>query len=439
MMLAGFSRHFQETFPGYVGTRILVALSGGPDSVALLHLLRDPALGLDLHAAHIHHGVRGAEADGDAAFCRRLCEELELPFHMRRLVPPESPPEGREAAWRRLRYAALHEIAATVGARAVATGHQRDDIAEGVLVQLLRGAGPRAMAGIAAEAEGPVLRPLLPWGRREILHWLEEHGIAWREDSSNRSPEHLRNRVRSELLPRLGKAAPRVREHLVTLAGDLARDEEFFAAELRRLDLWIDPWHPEGGVELARLAALHPALLRRWLQSQAARAGLGRATRRQGELLEELVLRGAPRAVTLAGRWRLYGARGRLWLEPPVSPPPYNSALAPGSSVELPLPGWLVRVGATGPGSRSDPPAGWRRLLPGTPGLAVRSPLPGDMVTVGGGRRRLASLLSRRLPRHLRPAWPVIHVGATIVWVPGVWTSPAPEGGDVLEVEVVRQ
>ncbi|NOZ94080.1 MAG: tRNA lysidine(34) synthetase TilS [Acidobacteria bacterium] len=439
MMRAGFSRHFQETFAAYVGTRILVALSGGPDSVALLHLLRDPALRLELHAAHIHHGVRGAEADGDAAFCRRLCGELGLPFHMRRLVPPESPPEGREAAWRRLRYAALHEIAATVGARAIVTGHQRDDIAEGVLVQLLRGAGPRAMAGIAAEAEGPVLRPLLPWGRREILHWLEDHGIAWREDSSNRSPEHLRNRVRSELLPRLGEVEPRVRNHLVLLAEDLARDEGFFAAELGRLDLWIDPWHPEGGIELARLAALHPALLRRWLHSQVARAGLGRATRRQGELLEELILRGEPRAVALAGRWRLYRARGRLWLEPPVSPPPYSSALVPGSTVELPLPGWRVHVGAAGRTGLPDQPAAWRRLVPDVPRLAVRSPLPGDMVAARGGRRRLAPLLSRHLPRHLRAAWPVIHVGATIVWVPGVWTPPTPEGEDVLQVEVARQ
>ena len=103
MMQPAFLRHFESAFAGYVGTRILVALSGGSDSVALLHLLRDPELGLELHAAHVHHGVRGSEADEDAEFCRRLCEKLGVPFHLKRLSPPGSPREGREAAARAVR------------------------------------------------------------------------------------------------------------------------------------------------------------------------------------------------------------------------------------------------------------------------------------------------------------------------------------------------
>jgi len=439
MMQPAFLRHFESAFAGYVGTRILVALSGGSDSVALLHLLRDPELGLELHAAHVHHGVRGSEADEDAEFCRRLCEKLGVPFHLKRLSPPGSPREGREAAWRRLRYSALQEVAAGVGARAVATGHQRDDVAEGVLVQLLRGAGPRALAGIAAEAEGWIIRPLLPWSRREIVGWLVQEGLEWREDSSNQSPAHLRSRVRGRTLPLLRQVEPKIGDHLIALASVLARDEAHFAAELEDLALWIDPWDPDGGVELARLEALDGALLSRWLHAQVARAGLGGATRRQGELLEALVRRGEPRAVTLGARWRLYRARRRLWLEPPKPPEAYAMGLPREGTVDLSLPGWFLSVGADEGGAEPGSTILWRHRLPTLPDLGVRSPLPGDEVPARIGRKRLASLLSRQVPRHLRSAWPVIHGGATIVWVPGVWTAPASSGECVLDVEVRRR
>jgi len=439
MMLSGFARHFRTVFPEYVGGRIVVALSGGADSVALLHLLHDQELGLELHAVHVHHGVRGAEADEDAEFCRQLCDELSVPFHIKRMVPPESPPEGREAAWRRLRYALLREAATGLEARAVATGHQRDDVAEGVLVQLLRGAGPRALAGISAGSGGWIIRPLLPWGRREILQWLAERDLDWREDSSNRRPEHLRNRVRSEVLPALAAVEPRIGDHLVTLAGDLARDEAHFAARLRELGLWLDPWDYEGGVPVEALEALDPSLLHRWLHAQVARAGLGKATRRQGELLQGLVHLGRPRAVTLAGRWRLYRARGRLWLEPPVAPAAYAEEIRRGTTAHLTIPGWSVGVVAEGGERASQGRILWRQRVPAMPVLGVRSPLPGDTIRSGSGGRRLTSLLARRVPRHLRPVWPVIHGGATIVWVPGVWTATAEGAGFVVELEVRRQ
>jgi tRNA(Ile)-lysidine synthetase-like protein len=148
MSLEDFPRHFADRFPELVGGRLLVALSGGPDSVALLHLLADPSLGLELEAAHVHHLARRAEADRDAEFCRALCERRGVPFHLLRLAPEPAPREGREAAWRRRRYRALLEVVAQRSLDAVATAHHRDDVAEGVIMQLLRGAGPRALAGI---------------------------------------------------------------------------------------------------------------------------------------------------------------------------------------------------------------------------------------------------------------------------------------------------
>jgi tRNA(Ile)-lysidine synthase len=165
---AEFVAHFKRTFPDLVGGSVLVALSGGRDSVALLHLLGSPDLDLCLAAAHVHHGLRGVEADADAGFCRRLCEDLDVPITIVQLPEDDQRPRGGEAAWRRRRYRALLDHMANRELRAVATAHHRDDIAEGVLLQLLRGAGPRAMAGIETRNRDGVIRPLLPWNRRDV-------------------------------------------------------------------------------------------------------------------------------------------------------------------------------------------------------------------------------------------------------------------------------
>ena len=439
MDLSGFSKSFRSRFPHLVGRRILVALSGGPDSVALLHLLADPSLELDLHAAHVHHQLRGAEADCDADFCREQAALLGVRFHLRRLTPPTSPPEGREAAWRRLRYQALREVAAEIDAAAVATGHQRDDVAEGVLVQILRGAGPRALAGIASETPSHIIRPLLLWNREELLSWLQARGIPWRSDSSNLDLNHLRNVVRHRALPFLEEIAPALRHHLVHLAEVIAADEDCLADSLRDLDLWIDPWEPDGGIPVERISNLHPALRTRWLHAQAARAGIGRATRRQTEIFSAIIEGAGPSSVTLAGRWRLRTARGSLWLEPPEPLGPYRMELQPDETLRLPIPGWEVRL-TTGSASR-DSRVRWRRPAPPREPLIVRSPHPEDVVPTDRGPRRLVKLLARRLPRHLRVAWPVLCAGATISWVPGVWDSvPEPEREPrAAMVEVLRR
>ncbi|PWB76624.1 MAG: tRNA lysidine(34) synthetase TilS [Holophagae bacterium] len=418
MSLEDFPRHFADRFPELVGGRLLVALSGGPDSVALLHLLADPSLGLELEAAHVHHVARRAEADRDAEFCRALCERRGVPFHLLRLAPEPAPREGREAAWRHRRYRALLEVVAQRSLDAVATAHHRDDVAEGVIMQLLRGAGPRALAGIAAATDAGVIRPLLPWRRLEIVDWLQRRGIPWIEDSSNADLGHLRNRVRHVVLPELRSSSPRIDDHLVHLADALAADEALFADSLERAALWISPWAPVGGVPVDDLRALARPLRSRWLHAQAARAGIGRVTRRQTALLHRLVEASVPRSVTLADRWRLLLARGRLWLEPPVAPQPYQHRLEVGSLTALSIPGWRVRLTLDGSPS---PQARWHwRTSPSTP-LTVRSPQPGDAVEVAGTRLGVPRLIARVAPRHLRSAWPLLCENARIAWIPGVW------------------
>jgi tRNA(Ile)-lysidine synthase len=430
MSLDGFPRHVERAFPDLVGRRLMVALSGGRDSVALLHLLADA--GFELEVAHVHHHARGAEADGDEAFCRGLAEDLGLRFHVVHLEPEHSPAEGREAGWRRLRYRALLELASRTGAAAVATAHHRDDVAEGVLVQLLRGGGPRALAGIASRSQdGRILRPLLPWGRDEITAWLEAKGLSWREDSSNRDLRHPRNRVRHHLLPAFEAASPRVRDHLVALAAALAEDDACLAAFAAPLIGRLDPWHPRGGVPSADLAAAPRALRTRWLHSEALRWGIGSVTRRQIELLHGLIENGTPRGLALAGRWRLRLARGRVWLEPPAPLPEWRQELTAGQRAPLAVPGLEARLGTGCTGAST-----WHTLLPTTERVLVRSPRPDDVLETSKGPVAARRRMAEALPRHLRGAWPVVVVDARITWIPGVWAAASRLGPGTFPMEV---
>ena len=429
MTVEEFERHFRSTFEKFVGSKIVVALSGGADSVALLHLLHTADLDLELLGAHVHHGTRGSEADDDAEFCERLCFELGVPCVLRKLLQLPPGPEGRESTWRRARYAALSEVASQWGADAVATGHQRDDIAEGVLVQLLRGAGPRAMAGIECTRDN-LIRPLLPWSHDDLCSWLADQGATWREDSSNSSPNHLRNRVRHEVLPILEAVSPAVRRHLVHLAKTLAEDESSLSGHVAGLAQWIDPWHPDGGIPIPGIASLDPALRLRWLHAQAEKTGIGRVTRRQGELLN-LLLTAEVRAVTLAGRWVLRRAGGHLWLEPPCEPPSFELDLEPGRKADLPIPGWTASYG---PAAQATATSAWRFACQPCQRLCLRSSRGDDRLPDGEAVR---AVLKRTVPRHLRRSWPMLCSGAKILWIPGVGDDTGSSGSEWI-VEVMR-
>lgn len=437
MKTSAFVAHFKRTFPNLVGGSVLVALSGGRDSVALLHLLRNPALDLSLSAAHVHHGLRGTEADADAEFCLGLCRDLEIPAEFLRLPDDDETPATGEAAWRRRRYRALLGQAAALDADAVATAHHRDDIAEGVLLQLLRGAGPRAMAGIETRTRNGVIRPLLPWNRCEITAWLEHRKIAWREDGSNRDIKRLRNRVRHQVLPYLENDVPELPNHLVNLAAALAEAETFMANELKARATFVDPWDPRGGVVLSTLKELPRALRTRWLQSQALQLGVGASTRRQLELFNDLLDEATPRSVTLGGRWRLRRARGRLWAEPPEPPTGIESDLADGDQISLGLPGWTVRSTT---GEAPHPQAVWQwRPSSDSSAVHIRPAADDDRLsTPTGAPRRVRDLLAETLPRHLRPAWPLFCEDDMIHWIPGVWQHSKPGDPSDRVVEVIR-
>jgi tRNA(Ile)-lysidine synthase len=212
-------------------TRVVAALSGGADSVALLLLLRDLHVAGELLldcAAHLNHAIRGAESDGDDEFCRVLCDRLAVPFVARRIDVPASAQHDRvsiEVAARRARHAFLSEVRESRGADVVATAHTQDDQAETVLLRIVRGAGGRGLAAIRPQ-RGHLIRPLLSITRDDLRRELAARGQEWREDATNADLANPRNRVRHELLPYLQKHFNRsITQSLARLA-DLARADE---------------------------------------------------------------------------------------------------------------------------------------------------------------------------------------------------------------------
>jgi len=221
---------------------VVVGLSGGRDSVCLLSVLRELSreLGITLTAVHVHHGIRGAEADGDEAFCRRLCSAWGVPYEaVYADVPGMAAAQSIsvETAGRKARYEALEAVRARRGAARIAVAHHRDDNAETVLWNLLRGAGLRGLAGMEP-VNGLVIRPLLGVGRADIDAYCAGHALEFRDDSTNREDHYIRNRIRNHILPYAERELnARAAEHICRTAR-LAGEADAF---LRRLaGRWLE-------------------------------------------------------------------------------------------------------------------------------------------------------------------------------------------------------
>ena len=421
------------------GMRLAVGVSGGADSVALLRALAGRAgeLGIVVHAAHLHHGLRGAEADGDRDFARALAAELGVEWHEARVdvtAEAEANKETLEEAARRLRYAWFRRLLTEIPLDAIATAHTLNDQAETVLAKLLRGAWTEGLGGIHPVVEGPVgriLRPLLGTGRAEVEAYLKGLGQAWREDSSNRHLTYTRNRIRHELLPLLEGWNPQLREHLAQMA-ELARDEEaWWAAETERLAGQILlPGRPVRGggragaeglaVDVTRLAELGAAAQRRLLRLAARRLGvdgLGTAMDFAGtEAVRALALTGrAGQRRELAGGLRAERTHRELRLT--------LEAAKPG---EEPTPVYTVEV----PGEIEAAAFGVRLRIEGdTGGVAtLRAWRAGDRVRLrhSSAAKKVKEVLERlRVTGSDRARWPVLEVDGRIIWMQGVELEPA--------------
>jgi tRNA(Ile)-lysidine synthase len=352
--------------PLRAGDRVIAAVSGGADSVALLHLLLElrAELGIVLSVAHVNHKLRAEESDGDARFVAELARRHELELHTCDAPIDPGSRAGIEAAARELRYAFFRRLATKDGpgdskttATKIATAHTLDDQAETVLLRIFRGTGIRGLSGIHSRivfegiaceergrTPGEVVRPLLGIRRAALLEFLRERGQSWREDSSNRDIAFLRNRVRHQLLPMItqefGEAAI---EHMAELAEIARAEEEHWACGHTEIAAAI----PGDGMQSqSQQAACLPAdtllalplaaqrrLVRAWLETNAPNLNI--SFRLIDEALE-LASAPAGRKIEMPSGLNLRRARHELLLEPEA---PLNQAAD--YEYHLPVPGLL--------------------------------------------------------------------------------------------------
>ncbi|MBI4998176.1 MAG: tRNA lysidine(34) synthetase TilS [Rhodocyclales bacterium] len=286
---------------------MVAGLSGGIDSVVLLHVVR--ALGRPLAAVHVHHGL-SPEADHWAGFCQALCESWSIPLQVVRVDVERNSADGLEGAARRAR----HAVYAGVAADWILLGHHRGDRAETMLFNLLRGAGVRG-AGAMPERSGRLLRPLLEVGRADIADYARAHELQWVDDHSNADTRYARNFLRHGILPLIQPRFPAVEQRLASAAARFAEAADLLD-DLARLDL--GGREPSFPLDIECLAALSEPRARNLLRYLLTRQGVGiPSEERLAEALRQCLAAAPDRHPALAfGRHVMRRKAGRIVLDP---------------------------------------------------------------------------------------------------------------------------
>lgn len=465
-------RHLRQTLSPLGETGLVVAVSGGADSTALLDALvrardagRCPST---LVVAHLNHLLRGEDSDTDAAFVQELAADRGVVCEIERAdVAGIARQLGQnlEATARHLRYEFFARVARRHRLQHIVTAHTQDDQAETVFLHLLRGTGLSGLSGMprqrplfkGVEGQLTLLRPLLGVSREVILAHCHDYQIPYREDVSNQSTDYLRNLIRHEIIPRLEAVNPAIRMGLARMAELLREEDQYLEARVDEIKEWETG---DGSLLIPALKGQSPVLqrrvLRRWLAEQ--RGSLARITSTHLAALEQLLARGqSGQSVILPGNLQVRREFDRLSLHTGMNDLDRSVfsplRLIPGvpcrvGNFEL----LLVRPGDNDPAIPAIPTSSgekgsdghrqWSLPLPEGPlldSLLVRTRQPGDAYRPEPGRYtfKLKTLFIRhQIPRSERDTYPVVVSGeGEIVWVPGLpaaagWTCPSPSADD---------
>jgi tRNA(Ile)-lysidine synthase len=416
------------------GDCVVVAVSGGADSVALLYLLWElrHSLGIDLQVAHLDHGLRGQSSGQDARYVRRLAGRLDLPITVERAEIPARPEGGLEEAARRVRYDFLHRVAARQRAQRIATGHTADDQAETVLMRLIRGAGSEGLGGIPP-VRGVIVRPLIQVRREQIMKYLKRHRLRPRQDRTNRQLHLVRNRVRWELIPLLKRSYnPNIVGTLNRIA-DLEREEgEYFRQLSQTLIKRAVQKVSKGKIilDLSRFGDYfiigQKYLIRELIRS--LKGDLRHIESRHLDGIVHLARRGSVGSrITLPQGLVVERGRNILVFMRGV-PSPFCQELKVPGITRLPEIGWTCRARLVKREKIPWPPRegdeyqaflDWARMHGP---FVLRSRRPGDRFQPLGmrGTRKLTDyFIDRKIPKGLRDEIPLLVSGDDIIWVVG--------------------
>ena len=396
--LRGFVRQYSMISPG---DRIIAAVSGGADSVALLfalYLLKDE-LSIELAAAHFNHYLRGAESDRDAEFVRAFCDSYGIPLFEggQRIVAGE---KGLEAAAREARYGFFRSLPGRV-----ATAHTADDNAETVLMHLIRGTGLKGLGAIAP-VSGNVIRPMLSVTRSEVEDFLREYHLPHVEDSSNESDVFLRNRIRHRVMPLLREENPRIAENLSAMSLRLRADEDCLSQDVGHLL-----------PDVPTLAQMHPAVRRRHLEAFLKRSGIREPEQTHISQAEALVFHWNPSArMDFPGGIVISRQYDRLVALEKTDALSERILAYPGRT-EIPELGLTVECR---PAESIVQTAEEFTVVPcGT--IVLRPRLAGDRIRLNGGSRSLKKLfIDKKIPAGQRERVPVLADEKGILGVYGI-------------------
>jgi len=439
------------------GESVLVAVSGGPDSVCLLSVLQALAKDLDLtlHIAHLDHMFRGKESADEALFVGELAKTFNLPATIEKIDVSAwcrerglSPQEGA----RDMRYAFLQRVARTIDASRIATGHTADDQAETFLMRLLRGAGASGLSAIPPMRDN-IIRPLIEITRAGVLGYLKETGLAFATDPSNKKPVYTRNRVRLELIPVLKGFNPRIVETLAAEAS-LLRDEDaalgLHCATLA--DSILEQKENDFFIKRDEFSSLPIAFRRRLLKKAVDLAGQdssGVSQVRIEEALAFMVSARTGRTMNLTHGLTLGREYDSFVISAPSGAGGFSHALiVPGVTMIPELSREVETLVADRlPGEREDKNYVWQALFDYDkigPLLTLRNRQSGDWFCpagMGGKRKKLQDyFVDKKVPRRNRDQVPLLCAGEDILWIVGLRTDerflPNPETKKVLVVRV---